>query len=107
MGIMKEFAQDLAEVMGYEDINSDVLEIGQKVLDAKRDPIKLMEIAKLIRNERLFSQGKLMKRVCCICHKTIGYKEGSGMTHGNHPECFNEFYKSEIAKGLLRSFNAK
>ncbi|MDD5353234.1 MAG: hypothetical protein PHS93_08760 [Candidatus Omnitrophica bacterium] len=101
MGIMKEFAQDLAESMGLENINQDVLEIGQKVLDAKRDPIKLMKIAKLIRNERLFNQGRLMKRVCCICHKTIGYKEGSGMTHGNHSECFNEFYKAEIEAGLL------
>ncbi len=101
MGIMKEFAQDLAEAMGYETINNEVLEIGQMILDAHGDPVCLMKIAKLIRKERLFAQGKLMKRICCICHKTIGYKEGSGVTHGNHPECYNVFYKAEIEAGIL------
>ncbi len=113
MGIMKEFAQDLSEVMGIKSINQDVLEVGQAVLDAKGNPIELMKIAKHIRKERLI-------RVCCVCkrwydgdrwvnpkvitdwqgNETAFYPQGQ-QTHTFCPECYNGFYKDEIEAGIL------
>lgn len=127
MGKLKEFAQDLAKIMGFENINNDVLEIGQMILDAHQDPICFMKIAKHIRKERFI-------RVCCVCKRYLsdgewvepkltqinykgktdsGYKINgeiteliypqSKQTHGFCPECYNEFYKDEIAQGILKA----
>ena len=57
MGIIKAFAQDLAEAMGLPDINQTVLEIGQSILDTKQFPkaqrgLQVARIARRIRKER-------------------------------------------------------
>jgi hypothetical protein len=43
-----------------------------------------------VHNEILFQQGSLCKRVCCVCKKVIGYKAGSGITHGYCEKCYKE-----------------
>ena len=49
------------------------------------------------KKERLFRQGKLMKRVCAWCNKEMGYKEGDGIpeqiTHGICQTCKDKMVK--------------
>jgi hypothetical protein len=57
MGYMKEFAQEIAEVMGLPEIDNSVLELGQRILVARELPLRQrlsenMRIAKDIRAER-------------------------------------------------------
>ena len=36
------------------------------------------------------------KRVCQYCTKTMGYKDGEGVTHGICEECLTEPYRREV-----------
>ena len=107
MGIMRDFAMDLAEALGLPNINQAVLEIGQEILSSRGNPIELMKIAKKIRKERFI-------RICSYCRRfesggrwmvpelrvdywnqtrELIYPQGQ-QTHCACPECF----KKEMAK---------
>ena len=97
MGKMKEFAQDLAEAMGFENINATVLRIGQDILDTKNLPmtkrgIQTAKIASGIREQRFI-------RVCGECRAWWDGEDWTNRpipqgqrTHGLCPEC----YEAEI-----------
>ena len=99
MGRLKEYAQDLAEALGYENINHEVLEIGQDILDARiLEPanrgLRLAKIAKRIRRERVV-------KVCAYCGKVklgdtyekVKYVPKGHISHGMCQRCYNEMIK--------------
>jgi hypothetical protein len=116
VGQTKDFGMSVSYAMGFEgEINEIVKEIGSEIIALaflrRTDPAKAvigqMKLAKKIREKRqltdeqkaeqenahdeaLFLEGKLCKRVCCVCKKVIGYKEGSGVTHGYCEPCYKE-----------------
>jgi hypothetical protein len=57
MGYMREFADDIREIMGLSEIDDSVLELGQRILVARELPLlrrlsENMRIVKHIRAER-------------------------------------------------------
>lgn len=120
MGKLKEFAQDLAEAFGQENIDDGILTAGQEILNTRdlkpaRRGFKLMRISKLMRRYRFI-------HVCSVCKR---YKSGDEwvmpilkienwkiprplriypqgkQSHTFCPSCYNEFYKAEIEAGIL------
>ena len=126
MGLTKDFGMSVSYAMGFDgEINEEVKEVGAEIIALaflrRTDPAKAvigqMKLAKKIRalrqltpeqkaeqenahDEALFLDGKLCKRVCCVCKRTIGYKEGSGITHGYCEPCYeNEKELIEMVRG--------
>lgn len=115
MGLMKKTTEAISHSLGLDgNINADVVCIAERVLEAhkinepQRKAMETADIAKLMRElrveiadeqEKLWEDGKLTKRECCVCHKTVGYKEGNGGV--THTYCQKHYDEAMIALGQV------
>jgi len=106
VGKIKQMATDVSKLMGFGGIiNKQVMETSQVVynhlIEQKKERQQVInsviESMKNAKKERLFRQGKLMKRVCAWCGECMGYKEGDGIpeqiTHGICQTCKDKMVK--------------
>ena len=97
MGELKNLATDISYSLGLNgDLTPDVFCVAERVLAVHREnePMRktqaIMGISRLmreLRSEIAFEQGKLCKRTCAWCGETLGYTEGTGVTHGICESC--------------------